>query len=191
MDTSLSFTPSKIYYVTPFLQDEMKQFKEKGVQFYHSWAHPDLKLSQLKKEKYLMLIIDDFAYSDQLVEKQLIRWSVLHLIHHLSWLFILITHSLFSKSLDYHREISLNISVFVCPVSRRGYSMIEFFARQLADGKRLKEAYADLANDNSQSYAHVIIDCRKSVPSKYSIRSNITKEYGPCIIYYPKNLLTY
>ena len=190
MDTCLSFTPSKIYYITPFLQNNMQEFKDK-VQFYHSWSHPDLKLSQLKKEKFLFIIIDDFCYSDQLEEKQLIRWSVLHLIHHLSWLFVLITHSLFSKSLDYHREISLNVGVFIVPVSRRAYSMIEFFSRQLADGKRLKEAYADLANNSSQPYAHIIIDCRKSVPSKYSIRSNISKEYGPCVIYFPKKLFNY
>lgn len=191
MDTALSFVPSKIYYVTPFLQEEMKPFKEKGVQFYHSWSHPELKLSQLKKEKYLMLIIDDFCYSDQLLERQLIRWSVLHLTHHLGWLLIVITHSLFSKSLEFNREISLNAGVFVVPISRRAYSMIEFFSRQLPDGKRLKEAYAHLANSNLQGHPHIIIDCRKTVPPKYSIRSNITKEYGPCIIYYPKNPLNY
>lgn len=182
----LSFVPNRVLYVTPFIQNCMKPFVGK-IDFIHDWNDSNLSHSSLKtKYKRSLVIVDDMAYNHQ--DKNFLVWCFQHLIKHAGICWIMLCHNLFSKSLPFSREISLNSDIFVLTSSPRTRSTVDIFSRQVSmgnEGKRFRECYNEVVNSVSP-FQHFIYDARVATPERFRLRQNLTSDFGPLYVFTPK-----
>ena len=184
-DYCFSFKPTEIIYIySGTHQEKFKEFEGK-IKFYSTWDSPDLDLEKLKKKKEIIFIVDDM-YQKSVCPHDFIRLAFTQYNHHLSWVFILILHNLYTPELHAARSINLNSQMTIFLSSPRSRDMVRTFAYQThcENSHFFNEVYDHAVGDCP--FGYLIYDSSVRCPTRLRLRTNVLKKEYPVIFFTPK-----
>ena len=171
----------KIYYVHGPYQEKFNEFP--NISFFSGWDHEALSPSVLKNTKDLILILDDCYHE---IDPHFLRYLWTALMHHNGWTIFLLLHHLYSQSVKFLRELTLNTSTFIFSYSPVSKSMVKTFAYQYFgdDSQRFLEVFDNVLKD--KKYSYLVCDFSPHCLDRFRLRTAITAEESPMQIFVPK-----
>ena len=171
----------KIYYVHGPYQEHFKQHPH--IRFFAGWDHEPLSQSALQNTKDLILVLDDCYHE---ICPHFLRYLWTALMHHNNFTIFLLLHHLYSQSVKFLRELTLNTTTFFFSYSPVSKSMVKTFAYQYFgdDSPRFLEVFDQVLKD--KKYSYLVCDFSPHCLDRFRLRTALTEEEYPMQIFLPK-----
>ena len=171
----------KIYYVHGPYQEHFKQHPH--IKFFAGWDHEPLSQSALQNTRDLILVLDDCYHE---ICPHFLRYLWTALMHHNNFTIFLLLHHLYSQSVKFLRELTLNTTTFFFSYSPVSKSMVKTFAYQYFgdDSPRFLEVFDQVLKD--KKYSYLVCDFSPHCLDRFRLRTALTEEEYPMQIFLPK-----